>query len=506
MGSSRAKASKKQTSPSKINTSLLKHATLLESLFANAPAGLGFLDRQHRYLRLNERLAEINGLPVEAHIGRRLAEVLPATAHLLDPILDEVFRTGRPLEREISGETPKQPGVTRHWLTGLFPVFSGEPQPSAVGAYVIEVTDRIRAEDALRHSEERFRAFIEASSDVVYCMSADWSEIRQLDARGLVSDTPTPRRDWLDEYIHPDDQKQVLRAIAHAVRDRSVFELEHRVRRADGTLGWVLSRAVPILNAEGNVIEWFGTASDVTAHKKAEEALIRSEKLASVGRMASAIAHEINNPLAAVMNLLFLAKKDPDCPASVRRDLGKAESELKRVSHITRQILGFYRDSSRSCMVPLAAILDEALCLFDARIMANGIVVDKRYFGDIRIAAVPGDLRQVFANVIANSLDALPHGGMVTLRIAKRSVQGTSIARVTIADNGKGVEPAALPHIFEPLFTTKESTGTGLGLWVSKQLVEKHRGSIRFRSSTGPFRQGTTFVVDLPLVVVDSLS
>ncbi len=506
MPASRSKKNQELTRSSETDGNLQEHTAQLESLFANAPAGLGFLDREHRYLRLNEKLAEINGVPVEDHLGRRLSEVLPASAHLLDPILEEVFRTGRPIVREVAGETPKEPGVTRHWLTGFFPVFSGDPQPSAVGAYVIEVTDRIRAEDALRHSEARFRAFVNASSDVVYRMSADWSELRQLEGRGRISDTATPRHDWLREYIHPDDRKPMLRAIARAVRTRSTLELEHRVRLLDGSMGWVLSRAVPIFDWDGTVLEWFGTASDITAHKKAEEALIRSEKLASVGRLASTIAHEINNPLAAVMNLLFLAKNAPDCPPSVRQDLSKAESELQRVSQITRQVLGFYRDSSRPSLVSLTTILDEALCLFEARIIAKGIVVDKQYLKDIRISAVAGDLRQIFANLISNGLDALPDRGTLALRIAECSPRGKPVARIAIADNGCGIEPSALPHIFEALFTTKESIGTGLGLWVSRQLLEKHGGSIRFRTSTGPYRRGTTFVIELPAVSVDSPS
>src|SRR5271157_5325400 len=231
MPSSQAKASKKLTSASKIAASLEQHTAQLESLFANAPVGLAFVDREHRYLRINERLAEMHGIPVEAHIGRRVSDIVPVNAPIVYPIIDEVFQTGMPVEREITGEMPKQPGVTRNWLTGFFPVFSGGPQPSAVGAYVIEVTGRIRAEEALRQSEERFRAFVTASSDVVYRMSADWSEMRQLDGRGFITDTATPRQDWLHEYIHPDDHKQLLKAIALAVRTHSMFELEHRVRR-----------------------------------------------------------------------------------------------------------------------------------------------------------------------------------------------------------------------------------------------------------------------------------
>ena len=236
-----------------------------------------------------------------------------------------------------------------------------------------------------------------------------------------------------------------------------------------------------------------------------EEALIRSQKLASMGRMAATIAHEINNPLAAVMNLLFLAQHNPECPQSIKDDLAKAESELTRISHITRRVLGFHRDSPRPATVLVADVLDEALSLFEAKTIARQVEVAKDYADGVEIIIVAGELRQVLSNLIANSLDAVADGGRIKLRIAEKSTpSGVALVRVTIADNGSGIDSSALPHIFEPLFTTKESAGTGLGLWVSKQLVEKHHGAIRFRSSTKPERRGTTFVVELPAVSVDS--
>ncbi len=240
--------------------------------------------------------------------------------------------------------------------------------------------------------------------------------------------------------------------------------------------------------------------------QEAREALIHSEKLASLGRMAASIAHEINNPLAAVMNLLFLAQNHPNCPPSIRQDLCKAESELQRVTHITRQVLGSYRNCSSPGPVSVSAVVEEALCLFETRIMAKGVKVEKQYCEKDHIISVAGDLRQVFSNLICNSLDAVADGGTIKLRVATYATNHRRIARITIADNGAGIGPAELPRIFEPLFTTKESVGTGLGLWACKQLVGKHHGSIRFRSSTGVEHRGTTFVIELPADSVDELS
>ena len=242
--------------------------------------------------------------------------------------------------------------------------------------------------------------------------------------------------------------------------------------------------------------------ADITARQALVDALVRSEKLASLGRLASSIAHEINNPLATVMNLLFLAKNHPDCPPAVKEDLVKAESELMRVAEITRRTLSFYRDSADLGPVSLLAIMEETLRLFETRFMAKGVKVENWHSHDARVAGMAGDLRQVLACLISNSLDAMADDGTLKLRIREVSRCGTRAARITIADNGRGIASPMKPHVFEPLFTTKETLGTGLGLWVARQLVQKHGGAICFRSNTEGARRGTTFVIQVPIVSV----
>jgi len=233
--------------------------------------------------------------------------------------------------------------------------------------------------------------------------------------------------------------------------------------------------------------------------KKAEEALIGSEKLASAGRMAAVLAHEINNPLAAVMNLLFLAQTSADTPGPVRQYLEMADGELKRIAHITRQTLGFYRESTAPTTFRVVTLIDSVIDLLQAKIISTQVTVQKECDDLLEITASFGELRQVISNLMLNSLDALGEGGRVTLRASTSQdpLNGSARIRITLADSGQGIDATVLPRIFEPFFTTKGSIGNGLGLWVCKQIIEKHSGNIKVRSRTSD-GHGTTFSMVLP--------
>lgn len=243
--------------------------------------------------------------------------------------------------------------------------------------------------------------------------------------------------------------------------------------------------------------------AEIFARRKAEDALVRSEKLASVGRMAAVLAHEINNPLEAVTNVLYLAQTMEGLPDRAREYLSMADSELKRIAHLTRQTLGFYRESTAPARIQVAALFASVCELLRAKVLARRAVVEVQCAPDLAMTAFEGEVRQVLSNLFLNSLDALADGGRVTLR-ARRTSNSNSKAsggfiRLTIADNGRGIDDASMRQIFEPFFTTKGSVGNGLGLWVSKQIVVKHGGAVQLRSRTdGPY-QGTTFCILLPV-------
>jgi signal transduction histidine kinase len=263
---------------------------------------------------------------------------------------------------------------------------------------------------------------------------------------------------------------------------------------------WINVNALPLFRpGEGRAYQVYTVFEDITERRRAEEALIRSEKLASVGRMAATIAHEINNPLAAVMNSLYIAS-GLDISPTAHEYLDIADAELKRIAHLTKQALGFYRESASPELVEVSAVMDSAVDLMKSKIKLKQVSVQKEYAQAAPIMAVTGELRQVFANLFANSLDAIEPGGKIRIRVSpcNHSRNGNRCVRITVADNGQGIPPQVLPHIFEPLYTTKTSVGTGLGLWVGKQLVEKHGGVIRVHSRVGGKYRGSAFSVVLP--------
>ena len=237
---------------------------------------------------------------------------------------------------------------------------------------------------------------------------------------------------------------------------------------------------------------------DVSVRQRTEEAMLRAEKLASAGRMAVSLAHEINNPLASLTNALYLVESHP-LPDEARRFLKIAGNELQRVVHLTQQSLGFYRESGTPEPVAVPEVIDSAVSMLEGKIKRNHGHIERQWKTSLRVLGIAGELRQIIANLLANSLDAMAHGGTVRFRTASaRLPNGREAVRITISDNGHGIPQPIRPHIFEPFYTTKGDFGTGLGLWVSKQLVDKQGGRIRLRSRDLEPCRGTVISLLLP--------
>jgi PAS domain S-box-containing protein len=241
-------------------------------------------------------------------------------------------------------------------------------------------------------------------------------------------------------------------------------------------------------------------AQDITERRVQQEKLLLSEKLAATGRLAATIAHEINNPLESVLNLIYLARTSRAEIDQIREYLTTAEKELTRVSHIARHTLGFYRETSVPSQIDLPALVEEVLTVYDSRLRAAGIQVAKSFSVVPSVRALRGELHQVFSNLISNAIDAMRDGGRLVLSIHE-SADKPGLA-VTVEDTGTGIPSANLSRLFEPFFTTKAGAGTGLGLWVVHQFVESWGGTVSVVSNIGPTNHGTAFRMFLPMVAV----
>ena len=239
---------------------------------------------------------------------------------------------------------------------------------------------------------------------------------------------------------------------------------------------------------------------DISSQLQAEEALRKTERLAAMGRVAGIIAHEINNPLEAITNAFFLLRDHPSLNDEARYYARLAEEELLRVAHITRQTLSFYRESHQAVEVSIATVLEDVLELQSRRLRLNNIILDKDYQSDGTILGFPAELKQVFLNLIGNAVQALPEGGRLKVRVVEiaNGAGRRQGVRVSILDNGSGIKPEDAKRLFEPFFTTKSAKGTGLGLWISKGIVQKYEGSIRCRSLRLNGGYATCFSVFLP--------
>jgi PAS domain S-box-containing protein len=257
----------------------------------------------------------------------------------------------------------------------------------------------------------------------------------------------------------------------------------------------------PIRDSSGKMIGIVLVFRDITERRMSEGALMRAEKLAAAGRLAASVAHEVNNPLEGLTNLVYIAHHSNDLP-EIHQLLSQAENELGRIAHITRQSLGFYRETSTHTLFKPATVVREVTEFYTSRASRLGISFIVKADTERQVLGSAGELRQIVSNLLANSLDACVEGDTIRVDINSAIDPCDSSrmgVRITIADTGQGIPPEHLENIFEPFFTTKKDTGTGLGLWVSRELVIKHGGSMRVRSRTSDPFCGTVFSIFLPM-------
>lgn len=307
---------------------------------------------------------------------------------------------------------------------------------------------------------------------------------------GIPAEQWTGYDSWI-AAVHPEDRERTQKAIERALESRGQLEIEHRVVWPNGRERWICSKG-NVLSVGDTPLRMVGIYMDITEQKTTEQALIRHEKLAAAGRMAATIAHEINNPLAALTNLLYIVRSDNTLSRAGAQYVSMAQEELKRISQLANQALGFYKENTTAGPVALPELLDEVLALYTRNIAAN-VRIEKHYGRSVELTAVRGELWQVFANIISNALYAVRGGG--TMAVQARAVKDGM--EVIVRDTGPGIGEEHMDHIFQPFFTTKQEMGTGLGLWIVKEIVEKHGGEIHVSSNVGE-KHGTSMTVFLP--------
>lgn len=367
-----------------------------------------------------------------------------------------------------------------------------------------EILARQAAEQELAARQSELRFVMESMPQKVLTITSDgridylnqqWS-----DFTGLSFDEI--RAGGWPLLLHADDLPDYEKAWRAAVASGKPFHCEHRIRRRDGSYSWHLSRFVQFRPPHQQKITWIGTSTDVDEQKQAEAALVRTEKLATAGRLAATVAHEINNPLESITNLLFLTSMEPDLSASARHNLSLADHELERVAQIARQSLGFFRDNTRPVQVQVDDAIQELLKVYDYKFRTRSISVETSLDPTVRLLVAQGEFRQVLANLLVNATDAITKkDGRIRVR-TRRTHDWAEPRRagvlISVGDNGNGIGANHRARIFDAFYTTKEDIGTGLGLWLTQSIVQKHGGRIRLRSSVRPGRSGTVFSIFWP--------
>ncbi len=453
--------------------------------------------KEGRMLDVNRAFETVTGFPRDEAIGKTSYELNLWRRRKDRDRFREILLKNTSLKEEEAEITTKS-GETRTVLISAETVeLAGE---KCMIASAQDITTR-------KQSEYRLHALIKASSDVLYQMSPDWREIRQLNSDNFLAQTTEPNPNWLQEYIVPEDHPDVSATIEKAIRTKSVFELEHRVRRADSSVGWIHSRAVPILDAEGDIVEWFGAASDITERKRAEQALKKAKTAAEEASRAKSeflanMSHEIRTPmtvfLAAIEHLL-MTDRNPDR----RRLLGMADSSARRLRALIDDILDFSRIEARKVEIDEEPFHPRE-CVRQTMEMFTLPAQEKNLELETDVApgtpeTVIGDpdrLGQVLINLISNAIK-FTHEGKIRVCVRTRG----DLLEFSVADTGIGIPEQKQGLLFESFSQvdssfTRPYEGSGLGLAISKGLVELMGGRISVQSREGT---GSTFVFTIPV-------
>jgi PAS domain S-box-containing protein len=480
---------------------------LYEAVLANTP-DLGYVfDLHHRFTYANDALLAMWGKTWEEAIGRNCLELgyEPWHAAMHDREIEQVIAT----KKAIRGEVPFNGTNGRRIYDYIFfPVFGGNGEVEAVGGTTRDITDIKEAEHVLRWQSTRQSILVDEAPLGVYLIDSNF-RIQQVNpiALPVFGDiTNLIGRDveevfrimWGKEFAD-----ELVRIFRRVLETGEPYEIEQqpRVRADRGVTEYYESRVVrvPIAQGKNGLVCYF---RDISARVKAEEALRQTEKLTAAGRLAATVAHEINNPLEAVTNLLFLARSDTSLSEETRSYLAMANKELDRAAHVARQTLGFYRDTAAPGWLDAAQTIKDLARLYSHRLRDRDFTLETSGGDPVQVFAAGGEFRQVFSNLLVNAADATESGsGKIRVRVRATtdwSRTGGSGVRICVADNGYGIDPSHLAKIFKAFYSTKKEIGTGLGLWLVRSILQRHQARIKVRSRSQSRPSGTVFSIFWP--------
>ncbi len=443
----------------------------------------------------NPAAARIFGYSAEEIVGQSILRLIPEELrHEEDMILTKI-RAGQRVEHFETTRVRKN-GERFDIAVTISPVRDAAGRVIGASKIARDISDRRRRDEA----RARLAALVECSDDAIVAKDlngiiSSWNpgavRIFGYSAEEMIGQ---PVLRLIPEELHHEED-MILSKLRAGER---IDHYETTRVTKDGRRIDVSVTISPVRDAEGRIIGASKIARDVSDRKRMEGLLIQSEKLAATGRMAATVAHEINNPLESVMNLIYLARRASPPSGKAFGYLQTAEKELERVSHIARQTLGYYRETGAPVEVAMEDLLNNVLSVYETKLRAAGIAVDCRFEGHRRVKVGKGEMLQVFSNVISNAVDAMPNGGRLNLSVKEMEDEGAEGVQVVIRDNGTGIAKQHLERIFEPFFSTKGDVGTGIGLWVSRQMVEHRGGQITIGSSTQGPDKGTVVSIFIP--------
>jgi PAS domain S-box-containing protein len=449
----------------------------------------------------NRSAERLFGYTAAEAIGQHITLIIPRNRRSEEELIIERLRRGERVDHFETVRVRKD-GTSLELSLTISPVLDAKGQVVGASKVARDITERKQVERALRESEERFRAIFEATPECVKIVAADGT-LRHMNSSGLRlvgADRPgmVVGKNVYD-LIAPEDRDR-FRGFNESICQGNRGSLEFDIIGLRGWRRLMESHAVPFHDRDGTVVQ-LAVSRDITERKHIEERLSTAEKMAAAGHLAASLAHEINNPLSSVINILYLLQHHTVMDAQARDQVTKAGNEVARVSRIVKQSLAYYRQETTPREADLGVTVQESLEVYGEKLERARIHLTKRVGGGT-ILGFPDEIRQVIDNLLLNAIEAMPGGGRLGVYVhpsvdwKDRNRKGV---RLTIVDSGSGISTDMLSRIFEPFFTTKLVKGTGLGLWVVRGLVLKHEGTIRVRSSHGNEKTGTVISVFWPL-------